>query len=157
MKILRVKIKRTQDSKKTHYDYPLGYDAQKITVMVYESMSDKGMDDIKNRGNTDEYLLGLVEDEDAPQFLKSPNIEELTKQQAISIGNMWRTQIIKTTDQDRVNEILSKVVRGKLITQEDKNALDPDKPELGIRRSESFEQSLNQRFASGRRGGPPRN
>ena len=78
MRIVKVKAILTPNSGGgIHYNYPKEYDPEKINVLCYEHVGDKAA--VEGRGTVDEYLIGLVSDEDAINFLKSDKIIELTK------------------------------------------------------------------------------
>jgi len=142
VKILRVKAKRDKTNGVTRYTYPAQYDAKKINVLQYESMSDDGLDDIKARGMKDGYLIGVVSDEDAPEFLKSRDIVEIDFETAVTLGTRWRKIVDTITDPSRVINILAKKARGIDLEEVDVNAIDPLKPELGINRRMSFREKL---------------
>lgn len=146
-KILKVKIKREQTSASTHYTYPPEYDAQKIQVMVYESMMPENLQVVKDRGNKDEYLIGVVKDEDATQFLASKDIVEINYNVALNQGNQWTKQVLKMTDPEKVALICQKIANNEALTAEEKNALDADNPEPGVTKSRSFQQGLDELLA----------
>lgn len=139
-KILKVKIKREQSETGTHYVYPLEYDAQKIQVIAYESIGQE--DKIKERGNKDEYCIGVVKDEDAANFLKSNDIEELDEPKAIELGSKFKPQITKIHEPNRVLEILSKQARGGELNRKEINELDPEIDKGPIRKSTHFSEVL---------------
>lgn len=151
MKILKVKIKRTQTEKGTHYDYPDEYDASKILVLCYESHLKENYDAVVARGNKDEFLIGAVQDEDAPAFVKSPDIVEITQTEAEQLGGQWTRQVEKIIDQGRVIAVCKKILAGTPLTQEDKDAIDPDKPAFGINRTKPFAETLSECLAMPRR------
>jgi len=141
-KILKVKIKRDQTPAGTHYTYPLEYDAKKIQVLCYESTGE--LEVVQNRGNKNEYCIGVVKDEHASQFLKSKDIIEITQKNANVLGRKWRPQREKIIDQEKVMMILAKIGQGKGLTQIEKDALNPDKAEAGINKSVLFDDLLNE-------------
>lgn len=144
MKILKVKARREQTSRGTHYTYPPEYDARKIQVLCYESSLPENYDKVVVRGNKDEFLIGVVDDVDASVFLTSPDIKEITKTEAMSLGEQWTKQAQKVTDEKKVLLIVAKAARGEQLTQEDKKALDPADPEQGVNLSRSFTDVLNE-------------
>jgi len=142
-KILLVKIKRDQTPARTHYTYPPEYDAQKIQVMVYESILPENLQVVKDRGNKDEYLLGVVKDEDAAQFLASKDIAEIDYNTALNRGNQWTKQVLKVTAPEKIALIGQKTANNEALTVEEKNALNADNPEPGIIKSKSFQDGLD--------------
>lgn len=140
MKILQIKAILTSTGGGVHYNYPKEYDAQKITVLCYEHVGDKNA--IVDRGNVDEYLIGVVSDEDAVQFLKSDMITELTQINAIEKGRRWRPQVDKIVDVTAVLLTLAKSARNEQLTQEELNVITPEKAVAGINKSELFDDLL---------------
>lgn len=141
MIILQVKATLTPNQKGgLHYNYPTGYDAEKINVLCYEHVGAKA--DVEDRGFTHEYLIGVVQDKDAPQFLASEDITELTQESAIENGRRWRPQVEKIVDATKVLSILAKSVRGDTLTTEDLDAIDPTKAASGINKSILFDDML---------------
>jgi len=140
-KILEVRIQRNQLSGRTDYVYPPGYDAKKIQVLCYE---DK--DETLLRNNGDQYCIGVVSDADALQFLASSDITEINRGNAIVKGRRWRPQVNKIADEKKILMIIAKYVRGEVLTQQEKNALDPDSPEVGINKSKLFDDLLDERI-----------
>ncbi len=149
MKFLLVKIRRTQIPGGRHYDYPTGYDAHKVLFgPVYESTLPENEKKILARGGKDEYCLIGVRDEDAPGFLKSGDITEVSEEEARKIGNKWTKQFVTVVDVRKVMMITAKAALGKALTKKEKNALDPDKPEIGINKTKSFDEVLDEFLAS---------
>lgn len=124
-----------------HYNYPAEYDPEKITVLCYEHVGDKGA--VVDRGTVDEYLIGVVSDEDAVQFLKSDQITQMSVEDAHVQGRQWRPQVDKILDQSKVISILAKSVRGDNLSPDDLRAIDPDDPTPGINKSEIFDNLLS--------------
>ena len=141
MKILKVKVVREVISGGgTHYVYPPEYEAEKIKVLCYESIGDR--DGVAARGDKDEYLIGVVEDADVAQFTASKDIVEVTKSEAVVLGDVWKPRRNKLLNQQVVMEILSKHARGIVLTQEEKDMIDPDNPAEGLNKSPTFEERL---------------
>ncbi len=146
-KILKVKIKRTVGGGKTHYDYPPEYDVSKISVLRYESQDPDGMSDVKGRGDKDEYCIGVVNEADVPAFLISKDIEEITSDVAKALGPKWYTQVDKISDPNKILAIVAKQARGEVLTQEEKDALDPDNPESGINKTPTWDEIIDESIA----------
>jgi len=141
-KILKVKIKREPIlGGGTHYVYPPEYNAKKIQVLCYESMGEE--DKVKARGDY-EYCIGVVKDEDAPAFLKSNDIVEINETKAKIDGKKWRPQTERIIDEKEVLRICAKAVSGESLTQKEKDALNPDKAEIGVNKSKSFSDLLDE-------------
>lgn len=143
MKILKVKVTRQCSAKGTHYIYPPEYDPMKIQVLCYESLQVENLVSIVERGNTYEYLIGVVHDIDLPTFLMSSDIQELTKEEALIEGEKWLPQIEKISNEKEVLRIVAKSVRGEELTTDELNVLDPDNPTAGITKSLSFTEKLS--------------
>ena len=142
-KILKIKIKRTQKAGGTHYDYPPEYDSQKIQVLAYETFNPANVQAVIDRGNKDEYLIGVVRDADAPPFLVSEDIVEIDYNKAKKMGSRWIKQIPKITDPQKVVKICQKVVNSQPLTADELNALDVENPESGIIKSRTFQEFLD--------------
>lgn len=142
-KILKIKAKRTQTARSTHYDYPPEYDAQKIQVLAYETFNPSNIQAVIDRGNKDEYLIGVVRDEDAPAFLVSEDIVEIDYNTAKEMGSRWIKQIPKITDPQKVAKICQKVVNSQILDADELNALDIENPESGIIKSRTFQEFLD--------------
>lgn len=134
--LLKVKMKVTQDEGCTHYEYPLEYDATKIQVMVYGGT-----------GET-EYCIGYVSESDAQPFLKSADIVEVTRDNALIFGNKYTTQVQKITDQNAVLTICAKAASGIKLTKEELKVLDPNDPTPGINLSRSFQAVLDEAISN---------
>lgn len=144
MKILKIKARRRQAKGHTSYHYPVGYDASKINVLGYESMSDKGKADIISRGNFDEYLIGVVSDNSMASFTQSDDIVEINREEAISLGGEWIKQVEKVLDERRVLAVCAKAALGKKLNNDEKEILDPKSETTGINITKSFTQRLDQ-------------
>lgn len=145
MKILQIRaILSPNAGGGIHYNYPAEYDAEKISVLCYEHVGDSAA--VRDRNMAYEYLIGLVSDEDAPGFLKSNLITELTQEAAIVKGRKWRPQVEKIDNPGIVLSILAKSVRGENLTQEDMDAIDPESIARGITKSKLFDDLLNEQL-----------
>lgn len=152
-----MKIKRTEENGTTHYDYPSSYKAELVKFgPIYESALPENLASVNSRGNKDEFILFGVEDKDAQAFLSSQGVsekdfcfeaQEITEETARQLGNSWTRQTEKITDEQKVIQILAKVARNEELSQTEKDALDPTKPESGINLSKSFEADLDEFLA----------
>ena len=142
--ILLVKAKRSRNSGGgTHYTYPPEYDAQKIQVLCYESSGENSIVSARdNSAQPYEFLIGVVSDEDSIQFLKSHDIREIHQVEANEKGRRWRPQVERVIDQGKVMMILAKHARGEELTQEELDVIDPEKSNLGINKSQLFDDLL---------------
>lgn len=143
-KILKVKVGRKAINGGTRYVYPPVYDASKIQVLVYESSLEENLQEVKNRGNNYEFLLGLVDEADAPRFLKSEDITEISRSEAEQLGAVWTKQQEKITDQNAVLSVLSKMARKETLSTDDQKVIDPNDDTPGIAKSKSFSQILDE-------------
>ena len=148
-KILKVKIQRNRvPGQGTTYKYPPEYRPELIKVTCYESIGNRA--EVLERDkeeNPYEYCIGVVDDDDLAQFIASPDIEEITKGQAIALGTQWRPQAERVVDQLPVLEVLRKVRTGQPLTQEDKDIIDPDKPNRGVHKSRSYQVVLDKNIS----------
>jgi len=132
MKIIKVKLISESTPARTHYSYPPEYDKNKIYVLAYGKI------------NADHCCLGVIKDEALKQFIASDNIDELTREEAIELGEVWRPQIEKITDEKEVIKICKKIVKGQNLIQKEKNALDSNESTKGINKSKSFTELLDE-------------
>ena len=154
-KILKIKAKRTQTARSTHYDYPSEYDAQKIQVLAYETFNPGNVQVVIDRGNKHEFLIGIVKDADAPKFLASVDVEEIDYNTALNLGNRWTKRALKITDPEGVARICQKIAdkanvnreMSAVLTADELGALDADNPEPGIMKSKSFQERLDRTLA----------
>lgn len=156
MKLLKMKIKRTDIDGGTHYDYPTPYyDANKVIFgPIYEGGIEDNLETIKNRKSNDEFIIIGVEDSNMNNFLSANGYKdnsgfefscvEITQTVAEQDGIRWTRQIEKITDMNRVVTILAKIGRGETLTQKEKDALNPDNSEIGINKTKSFAQHLQE-------------
>lgn len=144
MKIVKVKATRQRISGKTHYTYPPEYDAKKIKVLAYETQSEAGRTDVGSRGDTDEYLIGVVKDEDLNLFLASDDIEEIDRAQAVTLGNKWKPVKKYISDKDSVINVLDKVARKQQLTAEDEKIINADDDAPGINKTRSIDSLLDE-------------
>lgn len=144
MKILRVKIKREENENSTHLSYPKPFwDSQKVTFgPVYENIQ-------RGEGRKHMYCIIGVNDFDATQFLKGNGkmngdhvytVIELSKEEAIIIGDTWLPVVEKIMDSNRVLASLVNKARGT-DTKDDEDVLDPEKPG-GFSKTKSFKDIL---------------
>jgi hypothetical protein len=143
-KILKVKIKReVKNAARKHYGriYPNEYQRDKITVLAYEFIGDPDAPITRDDGY--EYCIGVVSDADAPRFLASDDITEITRQAAETLGAIWRPQTVKITNDDTIISILAKVRAEQPLTARELSAIDPDSAEQGISKSRSFSDLLD--------------
>lgn len=138
-KILQVTSQTQKLPGSTRHTYPPEYDSTKINILCHELPSE-----ITARNNNDCYWIGVVSDADAPGFLLSPDIIELSRANAITKGRVWREQINKIMDDDEVVRIIVKKMKGGTLTQKEINALDPDNSEKGINKSRLFDDLLDE-------------
>lgn len=130
-KILKVKITQSKiEGGGTHISYPPEYDSRLIQQLNC------------GRDNDIPYCIGVVRTSNASGFLASDDIEEISYNDAVALGEQWRPQITKIVDYQRIVDILAKVSANQLLTQEEKDAIDPENEEVGLSRSQSFSELL---------------
>lgn len=143
-KILLIRAKRSQmPGGVTHYEYPPEYDAMKIQVLCYESVGENTTVTARDSvPHPHEFLIGVVSDTNAEQFLKSPDIREIHQTEANEKGRRWRPQVDKITDQGKVMGILAKHARGEELSQDELDAINPEHSTPGLNKSQSFDELL---------------
>ena len=151
MKLIKLKISRDQNASRTHYTYPKEYDATKVRFgPFYESSLSENLVKVVARGNTDEFILFGVLDEDAPNFLVNPKAQKLSYDDALALGNTWTKQIERITNPNKTLAVVAKAVRGETLTQAEKAALDPNNQESGINKSKTFKDMLDEFLSTGK-------
>jgi len=140
----------------THYEYPTPhYDAYKVVFgPVYEGGMEKGAKIARSRKSDDEFIVVGVKDVDATQFLLADGYVrdgvtyaavEIDQTEAEDFGEEYTEVSEKVNDQIAVNTILAKIGKGEELTQNDKDALNPNKTEVpGIVNSKAFVDSLQE-------------
>lgn len=150
MRLIKMKIARNYTLERTRYSYPKEYDAFKVK---YGPFYETGA---KERGQDYQYILFGVADTDAPAFLKAHGVVqgnftfeavEQTRDQALALGNAWTEQTEQITDQAKVLSITAKAARGKVLTQAERDALDPDNPAPGVNKTAPFSVGLDKALA----------
>jgi len=131
-KILKIKIKREVSKGMIHNTYPPEYDAKKIDVVAYEDLGDARKD----------FCIGVVSDADAPGFLLSPDIKEINKVRAKALGGIWRPQTEIINDPKKVLDVVRKVHNKNVLSARDRDAINPNKPDMGVSKSRHFNDIL---------------
>lgn len=144
MKILKVRIKRVQDENGTHYIYPIEYDSKKIGVLCYETTNMDNYEEVVNRGNDYEFMIGVVKDEYMNDFLKSEYIEELSYDEALLTGNSWVKREDRIIDNKKIISILNKINSDIPLSKKEKDAIDPNSKEIGLNKNKSFKDILDE-------------
>lgn len=162
MKLIKMKVHRYDPGHGgTRYEYPPGYDPKKVVMGPHY---EKGA---KERGDDFQFIIFGVRDADAPQFLSADAVEvnagsgklfkfeaaEQTRVEAeAEIDNFLRGETLDAgaefiEDQVEVTKLLAKIGKGEVLTQEEQDALDPDKPQRGLGRKKSVKEHWNDKFA----------
>jgi len=160
MILLKMRIKRSSTGGSTHYDYPVPfYDAYKVIFgPYYESGLEEVAKEVRDRADDDEFIIIGVDEDDAPNFLKANGHKdgegfefscvELSQAEMEELGSKWTKQQEKITDNEKVTRILAKSARGVALTQEEKDALDPEKSEVGINLTKHFKTELSEAISA---------
>jgi len=158
MKFLKMTIQRRKIENKTRYGYPTPhYEASKTKVLLYEGGLDSNAQVARDRNKDDEYILIGVDDGDLAQFLKANGYEkdgftygaeEIDLAAMKSIGDAYTGQSTKITDENKVIQICAKAALGQALSQEEKDALDPEKDASGIVKTKKFSDRLTEILAA---------
>ena len=152
MKILKMRLKRGPNAEGgTHYTYPPNYVPSKVKFgPVYEKDAKINHDTYQDIiiGVADGDVAGFLQDNNAVDGEHTFKVEEIVQEDANTLGNTWITQVEKITDQTEVLRICAKAAVGTELTQDEKDALDPDNGAVGINKSKSFETSLGEALAA---------
>ncbi len=147
MILLKVKIKRIEKAGATHLEYPKPYwDSTKVVFgPVYETVE-------RGQGRTWEYCIIGVDEREAPNFLRGNNktagshkfeVREVTRDEAISSADPWLPVREVALSQDAVLAALARKARG-LGTDHDDQVLDPNDETIGMNKTKSFAERLDQ-------------
>lgn len=140
MKVLKVHIRRGRKGEDLMV-YPARYDAEEVDrfglgpCLVNGTCAYSGN---IGRGEDDEYCIICLADDLAYEYAKDPDMEIITPKQADALMEQWRVDngLPETViDSDRIQAIAVKQAAGLALTKSDLDALDPTKPEPGIRPS----------------------
>jgi len=139
MKVLKAKIKVEQTGNRTKYIYPKIWldNIKKIPVILYPN---DNTDDIKEVDQTYKTIFVTVPDDLYDTFLKSP---EFSKHDQIEMDNFAEKHLPvkdRITDPEKVIGILAKSILGTPLTKEEQDAINPEKTELGINKTKSWEE-----------------
>jgi hypothetical protein len=142
-KILKSKVKRVRTGARVQYTYPPEYDATKINVIGMETMQHAAKFvevDARAAEGADgyEYMLGVVSDADAPAFLASADIVEVTRAAAIVEGDTWMNARTVIQDDNVIIGVLDKVSKSEVLSKEDEDAIDPTNAVVGLTTSPDF-------------------
>jgi len=148
MKILKIKIERLRVPGHTRYRYPPQYSPEKIIVVGYETMSQIGLKQVEDRGDKFEYLIGIVKDIDAPGFLRSEAVEEISREEALKTARHWIDQVATISDQTSVLRVLCKNALGKELVDEDLAIIDIENHVHGINQTPDFKTRLEKAIES---------
>jgi hypothetical protein len=120
---------------------PPEYDSTKIKIIAMEASGD--LAGVLSRNDGTIYRIGVVADGDLATFTASDDIVELTQLEAVALGNVWRPQVTKIFDEQKIIDILEKVSNSQALTLTELNAIDPDNAERGVGKSFTFTERLN--------------
>jgi len=138
MKIVKVRIRRGGVGEDMMV-YPAPYNAQEVDRSGVGPCGINGTGAYSGgigRGQDHEFCLILLDDEVADRYLESPDMEEVSAAVADSLMEEWRLDNDESeevvTDPARLQAIVAKQGAGIALSQEDLDALDPEKPTRGI-------------------------
>ena len=139
MKYLKIKIKRGDPKKGEHMMvYPDVYDPQEVETVKIGPILYSGK---IGQGASEEYcIVCFSNDETANTYIKEGkgDITELSADEVDAwMKNEWEGKDMseeQVTDPDRIQAIIAKKHAGISLSQEDIDALNPDKPVRGINR-----------------------
>jgi hypothetical protein len=150
MKYLKVKIARSNiPGGGTHYEYPPEYEATQVKFgPTYETSNPANVNAVKARPSKHEECFIAVDDADAVGFLASADITEITEAQFISLSETNSPPVAEQiVDQQAVLSVLDKVKKNLPLNQKDRDIIDGDNVEPGIRKGKSFNTRWSERKA----------
>lgn len=139
MKILQVTIKKVRTPSNCHFEYPQGWNAQKMHVLAYEGSA--------QMGKVQEECLCVTDDETAIKLLKQSGVTEISIGVANTFGRTWRPATATITDEKKVCDAIRKAlahadVVDKLkdvLEKTEMDGLDENNSEPGVEKSEEFD------------------
>lgn len=145
MKLLSVRIRRGDFRKgEPQLVYPERYDAVEVELegMSAPSLAGHasiGMSGDIGRGATEEFCIIALPDTLADEYALDPDMEIISETEADTLMEEWRVKNgipeERITDENRFRMIEAKQKAGIQLSQEDLDALDPEKPVKGINKS----------------------
>lgn len=137
MKVIKAKIKVTHDGGATQYVYPKLWmdNVSRIPQVTYPN--DRS-DEVIDKSETFQIVYPVVPDDLYEEMLtKEPDVFSVADQiefEAYSDKHYPQKEII--TDTNAVLVVLARAQKGEVLTQGDKDILDPNSPVQGISRTE---------------------
>lgn len=140
MKIIKAKIYYTKDKKGTHYSggYPKTWEAEKIPFILY------GDTDVDTNGKNIQWVFTIVPEDIYDKMIQDEQCQFCSKEESLAMGDKYYSTREKITDNEKILKILAKTAREEILTEDEKNALNPDHPESGVNKSKSFEDICNE-------------
>jgi len=136
MKVFEIRIIKNRTEKECGFGWPSwwGEVYQKVDAVAYE-------DHPEALGQQTEGAVCVTDDEtwETIKAKKDGAITELAEAQANEKGRAWRPQVTRITNEQVVLLITAKAALGMDLTDDERKALDPDDPTLGIGKSKLFD------------------
>lgn len=140
-KVIRVRIVRGGIGENT-MKYPARYYAQEV---VRRGIGPAGFySGHLARGGSEAWCLVILPNDLADEYAADPDMETISAAQADMLLDEWR--VLKSrpsevvTDLNRIIAIQTKLLAGMELTQEDREALDPDSDVPGINRAKPLKR-----------------
>lgn len=132
MKLVKIKLKKVRTPEHTSFTYPPEWVKEKINVLAFE--------DSETLGPVEESCIAIIHDDEyAAQLLQSPDVAEIDETGANDFGRRFKPQRL-LIDQDKLPEILLAMDKGEARrTMNERDMLNPDHPEQGIRKTRLFD------------------
>lgn len=161
MKIVKVMIRRGDPAAgQRQMLYPTRYNAKEVDAKG--RILPAGYSGHIGLGGDTEWLFIALDDETADDYALDPDMEIVAPEDADADLESWRVMrgepAEQVTDAVRIQAIAAKQAAGIPLTDEDRDALDPDKPVRGINRRPSATEMVGRATAAradieARRGG----
>jgi hypothetical protein len=145
MKLLKVKIKRIEESHVTNLEYPKPFwDSTRVVFGPFYEPVNRG------EGRTWAWVVLGVRDKDAPLFLRGHlrisgehtfEVLEISEDEAISFADHWNPKQEVITDERSVLMALTRRSAGRE-TEEDTEVLDPTIDKPGVNYTKTFSERL---------------
>jgi len=138
-KIIKAKIYYTKTEGGTSYSggYPIGLTDTKTQWLVESDETEKGQDE---KGTYVTKLAVVYDNTLVDKAIATGQCWEINEIEADEFGKKFSSpQVEQITDQEKVIKICAKAIKGEVLTQKEKNAIDPDNEEIGINKTKPFD------------------
>jgi hypothetical protein len=127
MKVIKAKIKVDQSQGSTQYEYPSIWLANKERIPMIVYPNDRS-DQVSDEKGEYQIVYPVVPDDLYEEMLKlhPEQFEPAGQAEFEQYADKHHPRKVVTLDQNKVNEIVSKIALGKPVTKDEKNSINPE-------------------------------